>query len=138
MMISATFRSLHRSRRSGRTPTLVVGLALLLVSIRLVAGYICVTCPNTEYAELNARTYHLHSEGGQEPCAHGKAVAPNPLTLWACAVTQDEWAFVLPEIPRLPVVVSVFEPLILLVAAYQGRSLVAAHGRGPPFSTLPQ
>ena len=62
-----------------------------------------------------------------------REVEVDPVTAWACQVNKDEPACVLPEIPRLPVLVSFFVPLILLMWSYPGRPLVAAHGRGPPF-----
>ncbi|NOS77526.1 MAG: hypothetical protein HOP35_06240 [Nitrospira sp.] len=125
---------MHMTRRSGQGPLVLAGLACLLVIIRLVAGYICATCPNTEFDAINARTFHLHSASDHDPCLHGKSVQPSPFTGWACVVTHDEGAFILPEIPRLPVVVSVFVPLVLLLVSYRTLPLIAAHGRGPPAS----
>jgi hypothetical protein len=45
---------------------------------------------------------------------------------------QDETAFILPDIPRLPVVVSFFVSLFLLVVSYANRLPITAHGRSPP------
>jgi hypothetical protein len=47
-------------------------------------------------------------------------------------VTQDETAFILPDIPRLPLVVSEFVPLVLLLLSYRTLFQIVAHGRGPP------
>lgn len=123
---------MHSPRSSSRTSRLLGLMACLLVGIHIVAEYVCVTCtyPTEEPA---GRSFHLHSGDDRDPCRHGRP-EPNPLTAWACAVTQDESAFILPEIPRLPVVVSLFVPLVLLLVSYGNRPLVAAHSRGPPYS----
>ena len=52
--------------------------------------------------------------------------------VWACSVNEDESAFVLPEIPRLPVLVSFFVPLLFLWVRYRSLIPIAANGRGPP------
>lgn len=105
-------------------------IACLLVCIRLVAGVICSTCFN-EFEQPPVRTFYLHSGADHHACHHGRAQL-SPLVAWSCDVTQDDTAFVLPEIPRLPVVVSVFVPLVLLLVSYRTLPLIAAHGRGPP------
>lgn len=108
-------------------------VACLLVCIRLIAGVICSTCI-LSLELVQSGMVHLHSSGEQDPCTHDRAQA-GPIVQWACTVTQDETAFVLPEIPRLPVVVSVFVPLVLLLVSYRNLSLITAHGRGPPART---
>lgn len=107
-------------------------VAYLLIAIRIVAGFVCHTC-FFDIEKPNTRSFHLHTGGDLNPCHHGR-VETGPLVNWACAVTQDESAFILPEIPRLPVVVSLFVPLVLLLVSYGNRPLVAAHSRGPPYS----
>ncbi|SPP63724.1 hypothetical protein [Nitrospira lenta] len=123
---------MHVTRLSGRASQAVMLVACLLVCIRLIAGVICSTCI-LPLELVKSSVAHLHSGGDHEPCGHGRTEAV-PLVQWACTVTQDETAFVLPEIPRLPVVVSVFVPLVLVLVSYQSRSLIATHGRGPPVS----
>ncbi len=105
-------------------------VASLLVCIRLIAGVICSTCI-LPLELVQSRVVHLHGGGDHKPCDHSQAQA-GPFVQWACEVTQDETAFILPEIPRLPVAVSLFIPLALLVVSYEDRMLIAAHGRGPP------
>jgi len=102
------------------------------VSIRLVAGVICSTCILPEEVQQD-RVAHLHAVGDREPCSHGQAQA-GPIAQWACTVTQDESAFILPDIPRLPIIVSILVPWLLLLVSFAGRPLIAAHGRGPPLS----
>lgn len=127
-----TMQQAHAPRnwRSGPAPRLAVAIACLLIAIRLVAGFVCHTC-FFDFERPTSRSFHLHAGGDQNPCHHGR-VEGNPLTNWACAVTQDENAFILPEIPRLPLLVSLLVSLIVLVLSFNGRPLVAAHGRGPP------
>jgi hypothetical protein len=125
---------MHQPRRSGRAFSLLVLMAYLLVVIRLVAGVVCSTCFN-EFEQHPVRTFHLHGGGDHQACHHGRAPL-NPLVGWACAVTQDESAFILPEIPRLPAVVSLFVPLVPLLVSHADRPLVTAHGRGPPVSRV--
>ena len=105
-------------------------MACLLVGIHLMAEYVCMTCtyPTEEPTE---RSFHLHSGEDRDPCHHGRP-EPNPLTAWACAVTQDDDAFVLPEIPRLPILVSVFLPYHEPLSPSSNTTLIAAVGRGPP------
>ncbi len=109
-------------------------MACLLVAIRLVAGVVCSTCFN-EFEQPQIRTFHLHGGGDHEACHHGRAEA-SPLVNWACAVSQDDSAFLLPEIPQLPVIVSLSVPLVLLLISFCSVSLITAHGRGPPVSAF--
>jgi hypothetical protein len=109
-------------------------VACVLVAVRLVAGFVCHTC-FFDLEQPASRSFHLHSGADENPCHHGR-VESNPLVKWACAVTQDESAFLLPEIPRLPVVVSLFVPLVPLLVSHADRPLVTAHGRGPPSSLI--
>jgi len=117
-------------RRSGLAPRAAVAVACLLIAIRLVAGFLCHTC-FIDFEKPTSRSFHLHAGGDHEPCHHGQAEA-SPLIAWACTVTQDETAFILPEIPRLPLLVSLFVSLTVLALSFGGRPLVVAHGRGPP------
>lgn len=123
---------IHVRGRTGQPPTLVLLVACLLVSIRLVAGFVCFTC-FTDFEKPTSRSFHLHAGGDLIPCHHGRVEA-NPLISWACTVTQDESAFILPEVPRLPIIVSLFVPLFLFAVSYGGRPLIAARGRDPPVS----
>jgi len=129
--VNAIIRHMFLSRPSGRRSRLGA-LACLLVSIRLVAGVICSTCILPEEVQQD-RVAHLHAVGDREPCSHGQAQA-GPIAQWACTVTQDESAFILPDIPRLPIIVSILVPWLLLLVSFAGRPLIAAHGRGPPLS----
>lgn len=104
-------------------------MACVLVGIRLVASFVCSTCLH-EFEEPPDRAFYLHA-GDQDACHHGRAQA-SPLVGWACGVTQDESAFVLPDIPRLPVLISQFVLWILLLVTYRGLPLIAAVGRSPP------
>lgn len=121
---------MHVSRRRGPVCSLVFLVVGLLIAIRLVAGFVCMTC-FTDFERPQSRSFHLHAGGDLNPCHHGR-VAASPLTNWACAVTQDDVAFILPVVPRLPIISSLFVPLVLLLASYRNASLIAAHGRGPP------
>lgn len=123
-------RAMHSTRRSRQASHLVALIACLLISIRLVAGLICSTC-FLDFEKPPARAFYLHSGGDQNRCHHGLAAASGWI-VWACSVNEDESAFVLPEIPRLPVIVSVFVPLVLLLVSYRNIFPIAAHGRGPP------
>lgn len=107
-------------------------VACLLVCIRLIAAIVCATC-FTELETPITRSFHLHGGGDRESCHHGQAQA-SPWITWACSVNQDDNAFILPEVPRLPVIVSLIVPLVLLLVSYRSVSLIAAHGRGPPVS----
>lgn len=77
--------------------------------------------------------FYLHA-GDHDACHHGRA-QPSPLVGWACGVTQDESAFVLPESPRLPVLISQLVPLIFFPITYRGFPLISAVGRGPPVAS---
>jgi hypothetical protein len=123
---------MHDSRRVGQVSRLVALLACPLACIQLVAGVVCSTCFN-EFEQPPVRTFYLHSGADHHACHHGRAQL-SPLVAWSCDVTQDDPAFVLPDIPRLPVVVSVFVPLALLLVPYRTLPLIMAHGRGPPVS----
>ena len=125
---------MHQSRPSRRTSSLLALIACLLVGIHVVAEYVCMTCTYPT-DEPSARSFHLHSGEDRDPCHHGKP-EPNPLTAWACAVTQDDDAVVLPDIPLLPTLVALFVPLVILRVAYHNISLVAAQSRGPPSFSL--
>jgi hypothetical protein len=129
MTIQQTPVSWHR--RSGLAPRVAVAVACLLVVIRIVAGFVCHTC-FVDFEKPASRSFHLHAGGDRDPCHHGR-VESSPLITWACTVTQDETAFILPDIPRLPLLVSLFVPLVFVVLSFGGRPLVVAHGRGPPF-----
>lgn len=127
-------RFMHVPQSSNRSTGLFALIACLLVGIHLVAGYVCMTCTYPT-DEPNARSFHLHSGEDRDPCHHGRP-EPNPLTAWACSVTQDDDAFVLPDIPLLPILVALFVPLVILRVAYHNISLVAAQSRGPPSFSL--
>ncbi len=116
--------------RARRAPSMLFVVACLLVAIRVVAGFVCHTC-FVDFEKPASRSFHLHAGGDRDPCHHGQAEA-SPLTTWACTVTQDETAFILPDVPRLPIVVSEFVPLLLLLLSYRTLFQIAAHGRGPP------
>lgn len=120
----------QRDRQAPRFSRAAVLLALSLIAIRLVAGFFCATC-FVELERPTTRSFHLHAGGDHDPCHHGKVKA-HPLIEWACAVTFDDSAFVLPEIPRLPVVVSAFVPLAVLAISFSSLSSIAARGRSPP------
>ncbi|CBK40432.1 protein of unknown function [Nitrospira defluvii] len=121
---------LSQHRRSSLAPRTAVAVACLLAVIRVVAGFVCHTC-FVDFEKPASRSFHLHAGGDHDPCHHGQAEA-SPLVTWACTVTQDETAFILPDIPRLPVVVSEFVPLVLLLLSYRTLFQIVAHGRGPP------
>ena len=122
--------SLSQHRRSNLAPQTAVIVACLLIVIRVVAGFVCHTC-FVDFEKPTSRSFHLHAGGDRDPCHHGQAEA-SPLTTWACTVTQDETAFILPDVPRLPLVVSEFVPLVLLLLSYRTLFQIVAHGRGPP------
>ena len=122
--------SVSQYRRSSPVPRSAVVVACLLVVIRVVAGFVCHTC-FVDFEKPTSRSFHLHAGGDHEPCHHGQAEA-SPLVTWACTVTQDETAFILPDIPRLPVMVSEFVLLVLLLLSYRTLFQIVAHGRGPP------
>lgn len=128
MMMTQGLLSQHR--RSSLAPRTAVAVACLLVVIRVIAGFVCHTC-FVDFERPTSRSFHLHAGGDRDPCHHGQAEA-SPLTTWACTVTQDETAFILPDVPRLPIVVSEFVPLVVLLLSYRTLFQIAAHGRGPP------
>lgn len=105
-------------------------MACLLVCVHLVAWYVCMSC-TYPMEEPRVRSFHLHSGEDRDPCHHGRP-EPNPLTAWACAVTQDDDAFVLPDIPRLPVILSVFLPFHEPLSPGSNNTQITAVGRGPP------
>jgi hypothetical protein len=121
-------------RPSSRTSRLLGLMACLLVAIRLVAGVVCSTCFN-EFEQPSVESFHLHGGGDHEACHHGRAEA-SPLIVWACLVNQDDPAFLLPEIPQLPAILSLAIPLVLLLISFRSVSLIAAQGRGPPVSDI--
>jgi hypothetical protein len=120
---------MHATDRSGRTPRLVALLACLLIGIRFAASIVCSTC----FHRLGAG----ERRGPSISIAGGIVIAVPPWAelrpacgfVWACSVNEDESAFVLPEIPRLPVVVSIFVPLVFLLISY--RSLIPDYGQWP-------
>ncbi len=114
--------------------SLLAVMACLLVGIQLVAGLVCSTCFN-EFEQPPIRTFHLHGGGDHEACHHGRAQT-SPLVNWACSVTQDDTAFLLPDVPPMPVVVSFLIPLVLLPISFRSISLITAQGRGPPVSDV--
>lgn len=120
----------HFSRTAGGVPSAIWVVACLLVMVRLIAGFVCHTC-FFDFERPQARSFHLHTGGDLNPCHHGRVEA-DPLTDWACAVMQDDPAFIAPEIPRLPLIVSFLVLLVVPAVSYVNRSAIAAHGRGPP------
>ena len=126
------FRCIHQSAPVSRSAQAVALLALLLITIRLVAGFVCSICFN-EIERPDTRSFHLHGGGDLDPCHHGRATA-HPLVKWACAVTVDDPAVVLPDVPQLFLVVSFLAVAVLLMVPFRGRFLFAATGRGPPLT----
>lgn len=123
-------RRVSNTRRDGRTTPPVFLLACLLIGIRLFAGAISETC----FFDLEppaARTVHFHGANDHAHCHHGRFNVA-PLVAWACSACKDANAYTLPEVPRLPILVSFFVPLFLLIVSFGHRPLIAAHGRGPP------
>ena len=123
-------RHLLSHRRSAQVSRAVVLLASLLIGIRLAAGVIHAAC-YVDWEKPNARSFYLHSGGDHDRCHHGQ-VPPDPWAEWGCEASQDEPGFTLPEIPRLPPLVSWFAPLGLFLISCRSFSLMAAHGRSPP------
>lgn len=121
---------MHMLRRSEGTSRLLVLLASVLIGIRLTADLLCATCFN-ELETSKFRSFYLHEGNDRDRCHHGKP-AGSPLTQWACSVKQDDQAFLLPEIPRLPIVVSSVALVVSLQVSYLSVSIITAHGRGPP------
>lgn len=128
MKPACPFMPLSGSR--GRGQRYAVVLALFLIGIRLVAGFLHVSCFN-EMERPSARSFHLHAGGDRVPCHHGKAPT-SPLSDWACSVNQDESAYILPEVPLLPLVAALFLLFLLFRFSFGSRSAIVPHGRGPP------
>ncbi|MCE7977172.1 MAG: hypothetical protein DYH03_08500 [Nitrospira sp. NTP1] len=118
------FRCIHQSAPVSRSAQAVALLALLLIAIRLVAGFVCSTCFN-EIERPDTRSFHLHGGGDLDPCHHGRATA-HPL---------DDPAVVLPDVPQLFLVVSFLAVAVPLIVPFRGRFLIAATGRGPPLTS---
>ena len=127
------FRCIHQPAPVSRSAQAVALLALLLITIRLVAGFVCSTCFN-EIERPDTRSFHLHGGGDLDPCHHGRATA-HPLVKWACAVTFDDSAAVLPDVPRFSLLVSFLALAVLLIVPFFGRFLFAATSRGPPLKS---
>lgn len=106
-------------------------LACLLVGIRLAAEFGCHTCFFDLERLASRTTLHIHAADSHSHCQHGKTTLPW-FVEWACMANQDDKSFLLPDIPRLPVLVSFLALLVLPVLSFSGRPLIAAHGRGPP------
>lgn len=123
-----------RSIPSTRSRRAILWLACFLACIRLIAVGICSTCFD-EFETPTSRAFYLHDGSDHEACHHGRAPV-GPWVAWACEITQDDAGFVLPDIPRLPVIVSFFVPLTLLVMSYADRAPVSAKGRSPPFRSV--
>lgn len=128
--MNGVWRSMHGARQTTRGPLLAVSIVCALIAIRLAAAIVCATC-FTELETPATRNFHLHGGGDREPCHRGQVEA-RPLVNWACSVNQDDNAFILPEIPRLPVVVVLFVPLVVWFASYRSLLLISATGRSPP------
>ena len=128
--MNGVWRSMHGARQTTQGPLLAVSLVSVLIVIRLAAAIVCATC-FTELETPATRNVHLHGGGDREPCHRGQVEA-RPLVNWACSVNQDDNAFILPEIPRLPVVVVLFVPLVVWFASYRSLLLISATGRSPP------
>ena len=128
--MNGVWRSMHGARQMTRGPLLAVSVVCALIVIRLAAAIVCATC-FTELETPATRNFHLHGGGDREPCHRGQVEA-RPLVNWACSVNQDDNAFILPEIPRLPVVVVLFVPLVVWFASYRSLLLISATGRSPP------
>ena len=123
-----------RSIPSTRSRRAILWLACFLACIRLIAVGICSTCFD-EFETPTSRAFYLHDGSDHDACHHGRAPV-GPWVAWACEITQDDAGFVLPDIPRLPVIVSFFVPLTLLVLSYAGRAPISAKGRSPPFRSV--
>ncbi|ULA69542.1 MAG: conserved exported protein of unknown function [Nitrospira sp.] len=109
-------------------------VACLLCCIRVLAVTICSAC-FAEFESSPTRGFYLHDGSDHDACHHGRAPV-GPFATWACQVTQDAAEFVLPDIPRLPVIVSFFVPLSLLMGYWRDRLLLAGKGRSPPLRPL--
>ncbi|MBX3236391.1 MAG: hypothetical protein KF814_09575 [Nitrospiraceae bacterium] len=128
--MTSMLRSIHACRDVRRVPLLTLMVTCLLVGIRLTAALVCATC-FTELEKPPTRTFHLHAGGDRDPCHHGQAPA-TPWVEWACSVNQDDSAFLLPEISRLPILVSTLVPFFLPLVSYRSFASIAANGRAPP------
>lgn len=106
-------------------------LACLLVGIRLAAEFGCHTCFFDVEKLASRTTLHIHAADSHSHCQHGKPTLPL-FVEWACMANQDDQGFLLPDTPRLSVLVSFLALLVLPVLSFSGRPLIAAHGRGPP------
>ena len=127
------FQFMHPLRRSEGASRFLVLLTCALIGIRLTADLLCATCFN-ELETSTSRSFYLHEGTDRDRCHHGKP-AGSPLAQWACSVKQDDQAFLLPEVPRLSVVVSAVALVVPLQVSYLSVSTFPAHGRGPPHSS---
>ena len=121
-------------RRGARARRPIVLLACLLIGIRLIAGAVSEAC----FFDLevpSTRTVHIHSAGDHDHCPHGRYSVP-PLLAWACSACKDANEFALPEAPPLPILESFFVPLSVQAVPFDGLSLIAARGRGPPLPSF--
>lgn len=123
-------RQVLNTSRDGRTTPPAFLLACLLIGIRLLAGTVSETC-FFDIEPPATGTFHIHSADDHAHCHHGRFNV-TPLVAWACSACKDVDGYTLPEIPRLPILVSFFVPLVLLVVSFGSQSLIVAHGRGPP------
>ncbi len=101
-----------------------------MVGLRLVVDCVHATCV-LDFEKPAVRTFYLHSGGAHDRCHHGQANATS-LYAWACLAAEKQQAFTLPEIPHLPVLLSLFVALVLLVVFFEDRARIAANGRAPP------
>lgn len=122
--------SLSPAPRVGQTSLPIVLLVCLLVGIRLMAESISASC-FFDLQTPTARTFHIHGVGVHAHCDHGRYKV-SPLVDWACSVCKDADGYALPQIPRLPILVSFFVPLFFPVVSFGSRALIVPHGRGPP------
>lgn len=123
-----------RSTPKAQLRPAVLWLACLLACIRIIAVGICSTCFD-EFETPKSRAFYLHDGSDHDACHHGRAPV-GPLVAWACEVTQDDLDSVLPDIPRLPVIVSFFVLLTFLAMSYADRAPISAKGRSPPFRSV--
>lgn len=121
---------LFRSTPTAQPRRVLLWLACLLICIRVIAVGVCSTCFD-EFETPTSRAFYLHDGSDHDACHHGRAPV-GPWVAWACEITQDDAGFVLPDIPRLPGIVSFFVPLTFLVMSYADRAPVSAKGRSPP------
>ena len=121
---------MHTLRRLDGASRIPVLLACALIGIRLTADLLCATCFN-EFETSKSRSFYLHEGIDRDRCHHGKPPG-SPLAQWACSVKQDDQAFLLPEVPRLSIVVSAVALVEPIQVSYLSVSTFTAHGRGPP------